>query len=43
MGQKINPIGYRSGISKNGIQRWFFLQRKTTLIFTLEDKKDKNI
>ena len=38
MGQKINPTGYRLGISKNWSSRWFASKKDYARLF-LEDKK----
>ena len=38
MGQKINPIGYRVGISKNWSSRWFS-SKKDYANLLIEDKK----
>ena len=42
MGQKINPIGYRLGISKNWNSRWFS-SKKDYADLLLEDKKIRDI
>ena len=42
MGQKINPIGYRLGISKNWSSRWF-ASKKDYADLVLEDKKIREL
>ncbi|MBW6441673.1 30S ribosomal protein S3 [Patescibacteria group bacterium] len=42
MGQKINPIGYRIGISKNWTSRWFS-SKKDYANLLLEDKKIRDL
>ena len=42
MGQKINPIGYRIGISKNWSSRWFS-SKKDYADLLLEDKKIRDL
>lgn len=42
MGQKINPLGYRIGISKNWSSRWF-TSKKEYGDLALEDKKIRDI
>jgi small subunit ribosomal protein S3 len=42
MGQKINPIGYRIGISKNWRSRWF-ASKKDYADLLLEDKKIRDL
>jgi small subunit ribosomal protein S3 len=42
MGQKINPIGYRIGISKNWTSRWF-ASKKDYADLLLQDKKIRDL
>ena len=42
MGQKINPIGYRLGISKNWSSRWFS-SKKDYADLLIEDKKIRDL
>lgn len=42
MGQKINPVGYRLGISKNWSSRWFASKKDYAKLF-LEDKKIRDL
>ena len=42
MGQKINPIGYRLGISKNWVSRWFS-SKKDYANLVLEDMKIRKL
>jgi small subunit ribosomal protein S3 len=42
MGQKINPIGYRVGISKNWTSRWF-ASKKDYADLLLQDKKIRDL
>jgi len=42
MGQKINPIGYRLGISKNWSSRWF-ASKKDYADLVLEDRKIREL
>lgn len=42
MGQKINPIGYRVGISKNWASRWF-APKKDYADLLLQDKKIRDL
>lgn len=42
MGQKINPIGYRLGISKNWSSRWFASKKDYADLF-LEDRKIREL
>lgn len=42
MGQKINPIGYRLGISKNWTSRWFSSKKDYADLF-LEDRKIREL
>ncbi len=42
MGQKINPIGYRIGISKNWSSRWYASKKDYGNLF-LEDKKIRDL
>lgn len=42
MGQKINPVGYRLGISKNWVSRWFS-SKKEYANLVLEDMKIREL
>ena len=42
MGQKINPTGYRLGISKNWSSRWYASEKDYANLF-LEDKKIRDL
>lgn len=42
MGQKVHPVGFRLGVTKNWSSRWFARDRKSYANLLLEDLKIKN-